>query len=334
MYKRVLTAVFFAVFFSHMALGADKVAVAEPIGKGGVRPQEIEAFWGMLEANIGGGFEVISRNALKQMMTEIGFTTTSELANPNSLQKAKLGEIKTVKYILVSEINRFGTRYNVNLTTVDSSTGSLDPDKRGSVTANSFDEINDKLVDTLREMGLGRPVAQSGRAALLDPVITQANPPPYLRDEFNDRMQAALLENGVRLYQLQNIRRILSTNRIADLNEVEPAMYVRIGELLRADYLFQPAINRFETRIDRKFIKASNRTVVKCIGDMNGSVKIVNAKTGDMVGSIPFRNRIDFSDLDDDMSEWTPEDYGNYLIEATLKTVVPKVLEKFKAEAK
>jgi hypothetical protein len=313
--------------------GADKLAIAEPVAKGGVSPQEVEALWGMLEANVG-GFELISRSALKQMLAEIGFTDTSGLTNPNSVQKAKLGEIKTVQYILISEVNRFGARYNVNLLLVDSSTGSINPDKRGSVTVNSFDEFSDKLPDTLREMGLGRPVALSGRAALLEPVIKQAGTPPYMRDQFNDRMQAALLENGIRLYQLQNIRRILSANNIAALDEAEPAMYARIGELLRADYLIQPVITTFATRIDRKFIKASNRTVIKCIGDMNGSVKIVNAKTGDLLASIPFRNRIDFADLDDDMTDWTPEDYGNYLIEATLKELAPKVLERMKTEAK
>lgn len=334
MIKKLLTMLFIAIAAATPVFGADKIAVAEPVGKNGVTPQEIEALWGMLEGNVGGDFEIISRNALKQLMTEVGFTDASGLANPNSTQKAKLGEIKTVKYILVSDVSRFGTRYNVNLSVIDSSTGSLDPDKRGSITVNNFDELSDKLVDTLREFGIGRPISMSGRTALLDPLIKQNNPPPYMSDELNDRLQSALLENGIRLYQLQNIRRILATNKIPALDEVEPAMYVRVGELLRADYLIQPVISKFDTRIERKFIKASNRTVVKCIGDMNGSVKIINAKTGDMVASIPFRNRVDFADLDDDMSEWTPEDYGNYLIEATLKTLTPKIIEKLKAQGK
>ncbi len=332
MLKKILTALFSCTLLTLAA--ADKIAVVEPVAKGGVSPQEIEAVWGMLEANIGGNFEIISRSAIKQMLTEIGFTDTSELANPNSTQKAKLGEIKTVKYLLVSEINRFGTRYNVNISVVDSSTGTLDPDKRGSVTVASFDELSDKLTDTLREMGLGRPVALSGRGALLVPVIKQANSPKYLNDELNDRLQEILLDNGIRLYQLQNIRKILTTNKIGNLDEAEPAMYARVGELLRADYLIQPEITRYDTRISKVFVKASNRTVTKCIGDMNGSVKIINAKTGDMIASVTFRNRIDFGDINDDTSDWTAEDYGNYLIENTLKPLAPKVLEKLKAVEK
>ncbi len=312
---------------------ADKLAVAEPIGKGGIQPEQITAIWGILEANVGGDFEIVSRAALKQIITEAGLISSSDLVNPNSEQQARIGEIKGVKYILVSEVNRIGTRYNVNLTVVESSTGTVDPNRRGSITVNDFDQLSDRIGDMLRGIGMGRPVALSGRTAMLRPIIKQAGHPAYLSDEMTSKLQETLLADKIQLFQLQSINKILRDNKIDNLEEAEPAMYARIGELLRADYLVQPEITRFDTRIDKKYVAASKRTVVKCIGDLNGSVRIINAKTGDLIDNINFRQRIDFSDISSeiDTSEWTPEDYGNYLIDAALKSVGKKIAAKLKS---
>ena len=115
---------------------ADRLAIAEPINKGGMKQQDIEAVWSMLEASVDGGFDLISRSALKAMMTEIGLTTSSDLMDLNSAQKARLGEIKTVKYLLVPTVSKFGSRINLSLIMVVSSTGSIDPDKKASETFN------------------------------------------------------------------------------------------------------------------------------------------------------------------------------------------------------
>ena len=73
------------------AFAADKLAIAEPVGRGGVPAADIEAFWGILESSVQSDeYTLISRGALKQMMTEIGLTTSSDLVNLNSNQKARL----------------------------------------------------------------------------------------------------------------------------------------------------------------------------------------------------------------------------------------------------
>ena len=80
--------------------GADQLAVAEPVAKGGVKAGDIDALWGMLESSIRSDeYKLISRSALKQMLTEIGLTTSSDLVSLNSAQKAKLGKVEGVKYI-------------------------------------------------------------------------------------------------------------------------------------------------------------------------------------------------------------------------------------------
>lgn len=326
MLKRIVAAAF-AVFVLSAA-AADRLAVAEPVGKGGMRPEEVEAVWGMLEASVDGGYELVSRSALKQMLTEIGLTVSSDLMNLNSTQKARLGEVKTVKYILVSSVGKIGSRINLALMTVDASTGEIDPEKKASLTVDNLDELSDKLKDTLLEIGLGRAAKKRGISAMLWPVIKVGNAPDYLADDFNAGFENYLLTNGIRLQNLQSVAKILRKNKIDNLNEAEPAMYVRIGELLRVDTLIQPMFNRFSAEIRREYIAASKRTVVRCLGNFEGNIRIISAQTGEIVASIPFRLKIDFDDVDADTDDWTAEDYGKYLIESALPDLTKATVSK------
>ena len=120
-------AAFVCIALSAVAFAADKLAIAEPVGKGGVDAADIEAFWGILETSVQSDeYTLVSRGALKQMMTEIGLTTSSDLVNLNSTQKARLGQLEGVKFILVSEIAKFGSRLNCTLKILDASTGEID----------------------------------------------------------------------------------------------------------------------------------------------------------------------------------------------------------------
>ena len=305
---------------------ADRLAIAEPINKGGMKPEDIEAVWGMLEASVDGGYELISRSALKAMMTEIGLTTSSDLMNLNSSQKARLGEIKTVKYLLVPTVSKFGSRINLSLIMLDSSTGSIDPDKKASETFNSLDELSDKLKDTLAEIGLGTVAKKRGKSAILTPLIKSPHAPGYLAEEFNTLMEAALLNSGAKLQNLQSVTRILRKNNIDPLNEAEPAMFRRIGELLRVDYLVQASITRFSCIHQKVYIEVTRRYSVSSVGNIEGNVRIISAQTGDLVNSIPFRLKVDFADVDD-KDDWTPRDYDKYLVDKVIPAVAGAVLK-------
>ena len=305
---------------------ADRLAIAEPVNKGGMKPEDIEAVWGMLEASVDGGYELISRSALKAMMTEIGLTTSSDLMNLNSSQKARLGEVKTVKYLLVPTVSKFGSRINLALIMVDASTGSIDPDKKASETFNSLDELADKLKDTLAEIGLGTVAKKRGKSAILSPMIKVPRAPGYLAEEFNTLLEAALLNSGAKLQNLQSVARILKKNKIDSLYEVEPAMFRRIGELLRVDYLIQASITRFSCIHKRVYIEVTRRYSVSTIGNIEGNVRIISAQTGDLVNSIPFRLKVDFADVDD-KDDWTPRDYDKYLVDKVIPAVGGAVLK-------
>ena len=142
-FKKLIT--FFAcVVLSVGAFAADKLAVAEPVGKGGVPASDIEAFWGILESSIQSDeYTLVSRGALKQMLTEIGLTTSSDLVSLDSRQKARLGEVEGVKYILVSEISKFGTRLNCTMRILDATTGEIDQARTANLRVRDLDELAD-----------------------------------------------------------------------------------------------------------------------------------------------------------------------------------------------
>ena len=329
MKKRILSFLFVFVLASAL-FGADKLAVVEPVAKGGMKPQEIEALWSMLESSVDGGYELISRAAIKSMMTEIGFTTSSDLVNLNSTQKAKLGQIKTVKYIFLPTVSKFGSRLNVSFMLLDVSTGEIDPDKKTSETVKSLDELADKLPDILNEMGLGRAAKKRGISAILTPVIRLKGAPAYLPENFNVSLENHLIENNVRLQNLQSVSKILRKNNIDNLYEAEPSMYMRIGKLLRVDKLVQASINRYSVLLKKVPIKASRRIQTSCIGNIEGNIRIISAQTGQVIASFPFRKRINFDDIEEDMDDWIKRDYEQYLIDQALPAVCKKVTQKLK----
>ena len=315
-----------AVLFACCAVAADKLAIAEPINKGGMNAQDIEAVWSMLEASVDGGYELISRAALKSIMTEIGLTTSSGLVNMNSAQSAKLGEIKAVKYLLVPTVSKFGSRLNLSLVMVDSSTGSIDPKRKASETFQSLDEMADKLKDTLAEIGLGTEVKKRGRSAVLSTVVRAPGAPPYAAEEFNTLLEASLLNNGVRLQNMKSVYKILKKNNIDNPSEVEPAMNRRIGELLRVDYLIRPHITRYSCRANRVYIAVTRSYQDVFVGDLEGFIRIDSAQDGEVAATIPFRLKLDFSEVEN-TDNWTPRDYERHLIDRVMPAVTGAVLK-------
>ena len=74
-----------------VAVAKDKIGIAEPAVGSQFTKDDALAVWDELEAAFHSDeYTLVSRAALKQMMTEIGLTTSSDLLNMNSTQKAKL----------------------------------------------------------------------------------------------------------------------------------------------------------------------------------------------------------------------------------------------------
>ena len=130
-----------------MLAGArDKIGIAEPAVGGKFSKDDALAVWDELEASFhSSDYTLITRAALKEMMTEIGLTTSSDLLNMNASQKAKLGQIEGIKYLIVPSLRQLGTRITLSLKTVESSTGEVDQNRSATLKATSLDEISDKL---------------------------------------------------------------------------------------------------------------------------------------------------------------------------------------------
>ena len=308
------------------ATAADKLAVAEPVSKGGVRAEDIEAVWGMLESSIPPGvYRVISRGALKQMMTEIGLTTSSDLVNLNSAQKAKLGQLEGVKYILVSEIGKFGSRLNCTMKIVDASTGEIDPMRTANLRVADLDELADKIEATLRTMLSDDK--QLHRSALLAPAVHVPGAPAYLWKDFNVWLESGLMASGVRLQNFASVDKILRRNNLDHLDELEPKMYVKVGKLLEVEMLIRATVNRFEIAQIPFYVPETGARGYRYIGTIGGDIRIVSTQDGELVASIPFEERVDYRSIPiAERRNWTPEDYGKYLIRSVTARIVPALV--------
>ena len=310
---------FACIALSAAAFAADKLAVAEPVGKGGVPASDIEAFWGILESSIQSDeYTLVSRGALKQMLTEIGLTTSSDLVSLNSKQKAKLGEVEGVKYILVSEVSKFGSRLNCTMRILDATTGEIDQARTANLRVKDLDELADQIEAALQK--LLSDDKSLHRSAILAPVIKVAAP-SYLADDFNVRLEDAMLDKGLRLQNLQSVAKILKKNDMDNLNELEPKMYVKAGKLLEVDMLIQATVTRFEIEKIAYNVAETGASGFRYIGNLEGSIRIISAQTGETLGSVPFEERVDFRSIPiSTRRDWTLDDYGKYLI----KTVIPQ----------
>ena len=316
------------------AFAADKLAVAEPVGKGGLKNEEIEAFWGILETSIQSEeYKLISRGALKQMLTEIGLTASSDLVNLNSAQKAKLGQLEGVKYILVSEIGKFGTRLNCTLRILDASTGEIDQMRTANLRVKDLDELADKIEPTMMQL-----LADSKRlptSALLNPVIRSAGAPAYLRDDFNIQLESGLINAGMPMQNLKSVRRILQKNDLDNLDELEPKMYVKLGKLLEVQQVIRATVTRFEIISIPYHVEETGASGSYCIGTAEGFVRAVSARNGQVLASVPFEVKIDSRSIDRAvLRSWTMDDYGKYLIKVAVHSQIVPLLQKTPAFAK
>jgi len=266
---------------------ADKLAIAEPVNKGRLPAEDVESLWGMLESSVPdtGEYRLISRAGLKQMMTEIGLTTSSDLVNMNDAQKAKLGKVEGVKYILVSEIGKFGSRLNLTLRVLDVSTGEIDLARKANVRAKNLDAVADVLEAELEK--LFSDEKQLNMNALLTPVIKCPNPPAYLKGDFNNWFEATLLQNGVPLQNLKSVAKILADNNLDSLDEVEPKMYKKIGKLLEVKHLIFATITRFEIQAQAVSSPETGYQGFIYTGKFSGDVRVISAQRGNLVKVIP-----------------------------------------------
>ena len=286
--KKILTFVLAAGALL-VAAGADQIGIAEPAVGSQFTKDDALAVWDELEASFHSKeYALISRAALKQMMTEIGLSTSSDLLNMNETQKARLGQLKGVKFLIVPSLRKLGSRITLALKTVDASTGEVDQERTATLKATSLDEIADKLEsaldDMLRNDKEGTTVAKSSKkCALLTPVIKMAQAPNYLQGDFNTWMQSALLSKGIQLANLADVSRFQS----AGLTEMTDQDYAVLGRKLRVACLIQFEITDFAI-IDVPWSSPETGASGHMYsGRFRARMKVVDANDGSLVDACP-----------------------------------------------
>ena len=334
MKKQILTMLLMMAVMPAIVFGADKLGVAEPISKGALKPEETSMLWSMLESSIQSEkYTVITRSALQQMMTEIGLTTSSDLLNMNTNQKAKLGMIEGVKYLLISEVGTFGTRVNCTLRVIDSSTGEVIPLRTANIRVKDLDALADQLEPALEKLFSDNK--QLLRSALLTPIVKAANAPEHLADDLTVNMENCLLQAGVQIQNLKSVTKILADNGIASLAEVEPKTYSKIGKLLEVELLLQPTITKFELQAFPFVVTETGYQGVNYVGAIDGYLRVISAQTGSVVASIPVDLKIYFQNLDRQITmNWTTADYHKYMLKTAIaQQILPELFKSLQAPA-
>ncbi len=328
--KKLLLAIAAAVLFGFSLMGADKLAIADPVGKNGVSEKEISGVGSILEASVDGGYDIISRSALNQMLVEMKLSSNSGLMDMSSEQMAQLGKIYGVKYLLITNISRLGNRLNISMMVINSSTGKIDNDRRTNAVVEDLNEFNDKLTSILEDMGLDRKVKRNGKVALLRAVVQITNPKPFVGPEYDACMESTLLSRNIRIQNVKSLDNILVKNKLDSPDNLEPAMYRRLGELLRVDYMISTRIDRMQCSAYSRVIESTRQSFTQWIGEISGTVRVIDTHTGEVIASAPFQNRIDFSDLPFDTDNWSPEEYARYVIRSVIPGVSEFLISKIK----
>ncbi|MBP5671777.1 MAG: hypothetical protein J6X49_05270 [Victivallales bacterium] len=308
----------------------DKLGVMMPANKGRLKVEDIDMIWSILESIEVKNYRVISRAGLKQMMEEIDLEISMDLVNLDTDQRAKLGRLEGVKYLLISEVGTLGTKISCTMRLIDSSTGEVVPNRRVVVRVNDLDELGDVIESYAQK--LFEDDKQLHSTALLAPAINAQIVPGNLADDFMATLENYMLEDGFQIQNLKSVSKILARNGMDALDELEPKMYVKAGKLLEVEMLMKPTITKFELQMLTVNIEETGRQIVKYIGAIDGNLRIISAQTGNVVGNIPLGMKIDFyalgrqqPELRQMMRAWTPEDYHKYMLQMAISQQVPQL---------
>lgn len=325
MKKIILTVACLAL--SAVSFAADTLGIAEPVGKGGVTASEIEGLWGILETCFDSDqYTVISRASLNQMMTEIGFVKSSDLVDLSSEQKAKLGKIKGVKYIMVTEVAKVGTKLNCTMRILDVSTGEIEKDRTSNMRVKDIDQVADEIEPVLKWM-LG--TADISRCIILDPEIKgkSAAGSSYLPDDFRSCLGNAMVEKGgLKILSLQSIGTFLREKDMHDINHLDLSDYKILGTQLEAGMIFRTSITDFEVARETKVLSETRRNRTFYTAVIAGDVAVIAPRTGVELAKVPFSETLSYN-VDAPSTSMELKSGKDVIKKAVAEVVVPGIMK-------
>lgn len=173
------------------------LAILKPEAGNGVDDNEAMLLWDVLESAVrGGAFRLISRSDLARMQEEIGFTTSSDLVNLASRDRARIGKIKTVGKLLATSVGVIGETYTMSFKVFDASTAEIDVERSRMSSARSMDALLRLVPATLAEV-----LAAPPSGIVLLPVSAPASMPKSVAAAFDGELLGALMQAGVDVKQ-------------------------------------------------------------------------------------------------------------------------------------
>lgn len=169
------------------------LAILKPEAGNGVNDKEAMLLWDFLESAVkGGAFRLISRSDLARMQEEIGFTTSSDLVNLASRDRARIGKIKTVSKLLATSVGMIGETYTMTFKVFDASTAEIDNERSRTASARSMDALLRLVPAKLAEV-----LAAPPSGIVLLPVSAPASMPKSVAAAFDEELKGILERVGV-----------------------------------------------------------------------------------------------------------------------------------------
>ncbi len=293
-----------------MAFAKSVVGVVEPVAGSSLTEENSSFVRDDLEMAFGDmGCKVLSRSGVKQLLTDIGATTSSDLMDLNLSQKAKLSQCQRVEYLIVPILRKLGTKITLLLQAVATSTGEVEQERMVRISGNSLDEISDRVRHMI--------VAARARVALLTSAFTMEDTPPFLIDSFNTWVRLELLVSGINVANMTHFQP--EALLAATVQE-----YVALGRKLRVRYLIQMEIVDFDVKVLRSSVSIADRRLVKYKynGYILARMKVVDANDGTTLDVLSIKWDKDLGSSKDVPPENFRDIYGKQMVTEMVKDVV------------
>ena len=169
------------------------LAILKPEAGAGVSEKEAAQLWDFIESSVtGGAFRVISRSDLPRMQEEIGFTTSSDLVDLASRDRARIGKIKTVSKLLLTSVGRIGETFTLSFKVFDASTAEIEMSRSRTLEARSIDAFLPRLRSLLSEVLAAPPTG-----TVLIPAAAPLSMPRSVARAFDAELAQTLAAAGV-----------------------------------------------------------------------------------------------------------------------------------------
>ena len=308
----------------------DRIAVAEIETKGKLDAASVAGLAERIEAKLGGGYEVISRSALKAMLKEAAFQQENGLVADRE-QLARLAEVHGVKYLLATTIARIGSKLSMTVMVVDCTTGRLDPDRRIAIEADNLEKLFRQLDGALDRIGLLHlPPTEAGLKQLA--VLPVQAAPGIGREDgstFGAKLNEFLLKSGsFELLNRDALNLVAMESALVDAEQAAPGQYVKVGQIAVGDWLIAVKLKRLEVN------RLSSGTAIagvstREVATLEAELRIIDVKTGALVAIENVTCRRKTTDIPASIRrDWTAADYRNDLMEQAAEQAGRKLLER------